>query len=79
MEVCGDIGAITRHELLRVLCKHGVRIVHEGDEFTLSNDGVLESQSLPNAKPRRMVHRFARIFNIPIHGFYHPNDPLHIN
>lgn len=79
MDACGDIGAVTRHDVLSVLCKAGVRIVHEGDEFTLSNDSVLESQRLPANIPRRMVHRLARLFDIPIHSFYHPGDPLRLN
>ena len=79
MDACGDIGAVTRHDVLSVLCKAGVRIVRDGDEFTLSNDGVLESQLLPVSIPRRMVHRLARLFDVPIHSFYHPSDPLQVN
>ena len=79
MEACGDIGAVTRHDVLRVLCSAGVRIVKDGDEFTLSADDVLESQRLPASVPRRMVHRLARLFDVPIHSFYHPSDPLRLN
>ena len=79
MTSCGDIGAVPRADVLRTLCKAGVRIDHDGDEFSLSKDHVLEVQLLPDSVPRKMVHRLSNRFGLQIHDFYHPNDPLQVN
>ena len=79
MTSCGDIGAVPRVNVLRALCKAGVRIDRDGDNFTLSTDLVLEVQRLPDSIPRKMVHRLSNLFNVQIHSFYQPGDPLQVN
>lgn len=79
MDVCGDIGAVPRHDVLSVLRNSGVSVAEDGDMVTLYMDEVLEAHRLPASIPRRLVHRFARLFGIPIHHFYHPSDPLNVN
>ena len=79
MEICGDVGAVSREGLLRVLAENDVSIDQEGEKFTFSNGEVIEAQELPSRLPRRLVHRFSRLFGIAIHRFYHPGDRMRVN
>lgn len=73
-----DDGSIPTKTAVDVLRAHGIGVcirqaTDDSDEQTLMvKDLVVDAQTFPLAVNRRMVHRIARKFDIPIHYFYHP-------
>ena len=63
---------------VEVLRAHKVDVsVQSSDEnqqelTTMSKGNFVEVQQFPHALSRRMVNRLARLFDVPVHHFYHP-------
>jgi len=68
----GEPGSVKKDVALEVLVAHGVSVVHKGNKVILSKGNVIEVQLFPARLHRRMLHRLARRFDIPIYHFYHP-------
>ena len=65
-------GSVKKADVLKVLRANGVVVASDRQNTLLSKGEVVEVQLLPEWVHRRMIHRFARIFEIEIHLFYHP-------
>ena len=39
---------------------------------TMIKGNIVEVQQFPRVLSRRMVNRLARLFDVPVHHFYHP-------
>lgn len=74
----GDVEpvAVNRKIVLDVLRNHQVEAVTSSIDPRVTNlfkAGVpVEGQKLPEMVPKKLLHRFAHRFDIPIHHFYHP-------
>ena len=71
-------GSLKRDDVLKVLQANGVSVVPNSDNtlFTVFNERIVEVYALEDRVHRRMIHRFARRFEIPVHRFYHPEAIL---
>jgi hypothetical protein len=69
-------GDIDLDVVLRVLQACGVAVSQqpEKDLFTFEKDDIIEVYELDPTVKRRMIQRFSRKFNIPIHYFYNPRQ-----
>jgi hypothetical protein len=73
IESAAELGAVSRERVLRVLRDHDVAVKVDDenvDEVTIISGAIAEAYSLPDPVRKRMLHRFARIFGIPIAKFY---------
>ena len=61
--------------VMAALQKGGVGASKNGDTYTLSKGDVVEVQILGAYCNRRMLQRFARKFDIPIHLLFNPEFP----
>ena len=74
----GDVepAAVKRDTVLDVLRAHNVEAVTSRIDPEVTNlfkeDIPVEGQRLPEMVPKKLLHRFAHRFAIPIHHFYHP-------
>ena len=58
--------------MFQVLAAYGVSVTQEADNSVMSKGDIIEVQCLPDSVHRRMLHRLARLFGVPIHHFYRP-------
>ena len=70
----GGSGAVARASVLEVFRRHHVDVAEgeDGESVILAGNGAVEAHVLMAYIPRRQLHRFARVFDIPIEHFYHP-------
>jgi len=69
-------GHVSRDDVLQVLKDNSVSVTkdesgeHPSGMYILEYDGNIECMELPEYCGRRLLHTFARKYNIPIHFFY---------
>jgi len=70
----GASGEVDKDSVLRVLRANSVSVSHDQatNEYTISKGDLTEVHVLSARLSRRMVHYFARKYDIHIHLFYNP-------
>ena len=75
MGVCGDTGSVSFEIVIAVLKNHQVDVrPYEMDGragWMIQGIQGTEIQFATESMPRKMIHRFANKYDIPIHEFYH--------
>jgi hypothetical protein len=67
---------VSRDVVLSVLRAHGVECYPselDSNVIVLTKGELYEAQALPEAIGRRMLDRFKRKFDVPIHHFFNPH------
>jgi hypothetical protein len=71
-----ETGEISFADAIKVLEKNNVSVSKEengsADMYVLAKGDVVKVERLTDPVSRKMVHYLARIFDIGVHEFYHP-------
>ena len=70
-----ESGEVDRDAVLKVLRFHKVEISPDSENkgaMLLVRGSIVKSEPIAEWSSRRFIHYLQRVFDIPIHHFYHP-------